>query len=218
MLFFPVLRRIIWKFPSKSEVIAMKKNLLFILGLLPAIVCFAQESYQDSIKNYIKNYVDTHEVVKGEDRKHLHFFDVDPKYRVAAKFQRDQSNQWFEMPTSGSVKKVFRTYGTLIFTINDTLVKMNLYQSQGLMGSDQYKNYLFLPFTDASTGFETYESGRYVDLQTSDIKNDEVIVDFNKAYNPYCAYVSGVYNCPVPPKENHLAIAIHAGEMSYGKH
>jgi uncharacterized protein (DUF1684 family) len=69
--------------------------------------------------------------------------------------------------------------------INDTLMKLNLYQSQGLMGSDQCKDYLFLPFTDATTGIETYESGRYIDLQTSDIKNNEVIIDFNKAYNPY---------------------------------
>jgi uncharacterized protein len=87
-----------------------------------------------------------------------------------------------------------------------------------LMGNDQYKNYLFLPFTDATTGIETYESGRYIDLQINDIKNNEVLIDFNKAYNPYCAYVSGVYNCPVPPKENHLIVAILAGEKIYGSH
>lgn len=196
----------------------MKKLFLFNLSILIAAVCFAQASYQDSIKNYVKNYIDTHEVVKGEDRKQLHFFEIDPKYRVVAKFEKAQTNQWFEMPTSGKIRKVFRVYGTLSFTINDTLVKMNLYQSQGLMGSDEYKDYLFLPFTDATTGTETYESGRYIDLQTKDIKNNEVVIDFNKAYNPYCAYVSGVYNCPVPPRENHLQVAILAGEKTYGKH
>lgn len=196
----------------------MKKLFLFNLSILIAAVCFAQASYQDSIKNYVKNYIDTHEVVKGEDRKQLHFFEIDPKYRVVAKFEKAQTNQWFEMPTSGKIRKVFRVYGTLSFTINDTLVKMNLYQSQGLMGSDEYKDYLFLPFTDATTGTETYESGRYIDLQTKDIKNNEVIIDFNKAYNPYCAYVSGVYNCPIPPRENHLTVAILAGEKTYGKH
>jgi len=179
---------------------------------------FAQSSYQDSINSYIKNYITTHEVVKGDDRKQMHFFDVNEKYRVTAKFEKAQTDQWFEMPTSGRIKKVFRVYGVLSFKINDTLVKLNLYQSQGLMSNDQYKNYLFLPFTDATTGAETYESGRYIDLQTSDIKNNEVVIDFNKAYNPYCAYVSGVYNCPIPPAANHLPVAILAGEMVYGKH
>jgi uncharacterized protein (DUF1684 family) len=170
------------------------------------------------MENYIRNYVDAHEVVKGEDKKQLHFFDVNEKFRVNAKFERSQNSQWFEMPTSGTRKQVYRVYGTLSFTINDTLITMNLYQSQGLMTVDQYKNHLVLPFTDATTGSETYESGRYIDLETSDIKNSQVIIDFNKAYNPYCAYVSGVYNCPIPPSENHLAVAILAGEKTYGKH
>lgn len=198
--------------------ISMKKNFLFILCILISASSLAQSSYKDSIDNYIKNYINTHEVVKGEDRKQMHFFDVNEKYRVIAKFEKSQTGQWFEMPTSGKIKKVFRVYGTLSFTINDTLVKMSLYQSQGLMGNDQYKNYLFLPFTDATTGIETYESGRYIDLQTSDIKNNEVVIDFNKAYNPYCAYVSGLYNCPIPPASNHLPVAVFAGEKIYGMH
>jgi len=196
----------------------MKKNFFLSWFILSTVICFAQSSYKDSINAYIKNYINTHEVVKGEDRKELRFFKVDEKYRVPAGFEKAQTNQWFEMPTSGKIKKVFRVYGILRFRINDTLVKLNLYQSQGLMGSNQYQNYLFLPFTDATTGIETYESGRYIDLQTSDIKNNEVVIDFNKAYNPYCAYVSGVYNCPIPPAANHLPVAIRAGEMVYGKH
>jgi uncharacterized protein (DUF1684 family) len=196
----------------------MKKFNLLTLVILQAAISVAQSSYKDSAINFIKKYVDSHEVVKGEDRKHLHFFDVDEKYRVIAKFEKAQNAQWFQMPTSGRMKQVYKIYGTISFAINDTLVKLNLYQSQGLMGSDQYKNYLFLPFTDATTGNETYESGRYIDLQTSDIRNNEVIIDFNKAYNPYCAYVSGVYNCPIPPAANHLPVAILAGEKAYGKH
>ena len=196
----------------------MKKFFLFQFFVLCTAICGAQSSYKDSIKNYISNYINTHEVVKGEDRKQIHFFEVNEKYRVVARFEKASTDQWFEMPTSGKIKKVFRVYGILSFRINDTLVKLNLYQSQGLMGNDQYKNYLFLPFTDATTGVETYESGRYIDLQTSDIKNNEVVLDFNKAYNPYCAYVSGVYNCPIPPPANHLPVAIYAGEKIYEKH
>ena len=86
------------------------------------------------------------------------------------------------------------------------------------MAIDQYKNHLFLPFTDVTTRVETYESGRYIDLETSEIVNNEVVIDFNKAYNPFCAYVSGVYNCPIPPKENRLSVAIRAGEKTYEKH
>lgn len=191
---------------------------LLSLFLLSSSFFSAAQSYNDSIKLFIKNYVGNHEVVKGEDRKQLHFFEPDKNYRVTANFERTGNEQWFEMPTSGRIKKVFRVYGTLRFKIHDTLVKLNVYQSQGLMGNDEYKNYLFLPFTDATTGIETYESGRYIDLQTSDVNNNEVIIDFNKAYNPYCAYVSGVYNCPVPPAANHLPVAIRAGEKMYGKH
>lgn len=176
------------------------------------------QTYRDSIKRYVKNYIDHHEVVKGKDRENFRFYDPNPDFRVVAQFEKAEKNAWFEMPTSGKIKKVFRVYGVLTFAIHDTLVKMNLYQSQGLMGSDTYKDYLFLPFTDATSGRETYESGRYIDLLTTDIKNNTVVIDFNKAYNPYCAYVSGVYNCPVPPRENHLPVAITAGEMKFEPH
>jgi uncharacterized protein len=188
--------------------------LLIILGIEGS----GQTSYKDSLQAYIKTYVETHEVVKGQNRKELRFYPVDSSYRVTATFEKTQNGQWFEMPTSGRIKKIFKVYGIISFTLKDTSVKMNLYQSQGLMGSTEYSDYLFLPFTDGTTGVETYESGRYIDLKTTDIKNNLVVVDFNKAYNPYCAYVSGVYNCPIPPPENHLAVAVLAGEKSYGNH
>jgi uncharacterized protein (DUF1684 family) len=177
----------------------------------------AQSSYKDSMDLYLKNYVDSHEVVKGGDRNYLRFFDIDESYRVIAKFERAENGQWFQMPTSGSITKMYRVYGAISFTLHDTMIKLNLYQAQGLLSVDRYKKYLFLPFMDATTGTETYESGRYIDLETDDIKNGQVFIDFNKAYNPYCAYVLG-YNCPIPPKENHLGIAIRAGEKKYAKH
>ncbi|MFL5808726.1 MAG: DUF1684 domain-containing protein [Flavisolibacter sp.] len=197
----------------------MKKILIF---LIVALVLFnrgsSQTSYNDSIKIYLKDYVDKHEVVKGADKKQMHFFDVNKKYRVIAKFERKENGQWFQMSTSGKMKQIYRVYGVLSFKIADKAVHLNLYQSQSLIQSEQYKNYLFLPFTDATTGKETYDSGRYIDLQSSDIQNNQVVIDFNKAYNPYCAYVSGVYNCPIPPKENNLPVAIKAGEKKYGNH
>jgi uncharacterized protein (DUF1684 family) len=196
----------------------MKRHLLSFSLILVVTQAFCQTSYKDSLATYIKSYIDNHEVVKGEDKRQLHFYPVDSMYRVIAGFERMQNGSWFEMPTSGRIKKLFRVYGTLRFSLNDTLVKMNLYQSQSLMGTAEYSDYLFLPFTDATSGIETYESGRYIDLKMTDIRNNQVTIDFNKAYNPYCAYVSGVYNCPIPPLENHLPVAIKAGEKSFGKH
>ena len=84
------------------------------------------------------------------------------------------------------------------------------------MKSKDYADYLFVPFTDLNTGEKTYGSGRYLDLTIGQIINNTLLIDFNKSYNPYCAY-STEYHCPIPPKENLLPIAIDAGEMNFGK-
>jgi uncharacterized protein (DUF1684 family) len=72
-------------------------------------------------------------------------------------------------------------------------------------------------FADLTSGDEKYTAGRYIDLLIEDIVDNKVILDFNKAYNPYCAYVSGKYNCPLPPRENQLPVAIFAGEKTFTK-
>ena len=195
----------------------MKKIILLLICSLLLVIGYTQ-SYKDSLKLYQKNYVENHQVVKADDKKHMHFFEVNDQYKVMASFERKENGEWFQMATSGRTKQIYRVYGVLKFTIADTALQLNIYQSQNLMGSDKYKNYLFLPFTDATSGEDSYESGRYIDLTMADIQNNQVIVDFNKAYNPYCAYVDGVYNCPIPPRENTLAIKIKAGEKKYGKH
>ena len=162
-------------------------------------------------------YIEQHEVVTGGDKQFFSFFSVNEKYKVTAIFEETNNSKWFSMETSGTTKKTFRVYGILHFFINDTAVTLNLYQSQNLMNIAEYKNHLFLPFTDMTSGEETYAAGRYIDLAVSDIKNNKVVIDFNKAYNPYCAYVSGKYNCPIPPRENQLAVAIQAGEKIFTK-
>ena len=171
-----------------------KTVLLFVFMVL-SLITTAQSTYEDSMKLYIKDYVDRHEVVKGEDRSKLHFFPVDPAYCVAASFEKKENSGWFLMPTSGPLKKLYRVYGTIRFTLHDKTAQLNIYQSQDLLNNAEYKNYLFLPFTDATTGKETYHGGRYLDLKMEDIRDNKLIVDFNKAYNPYCAYVNGRYNC-----------------------
>jgi uncharacterized protein (DUF1684 family) len=189
--------------------------LVFIFSLFNC--CAQEKGYKDSIRSYIKEYIETHEVVTGKDRQYLDFYPVDEKFRVFGKFEFIKNSPWFKMETSGAEKKLFRVYGKVRFSINDTIVSLNIYQSQSLMGTEKYRDHLFIPFMDLTSGEETYTSGRYLDLNTNDVKNHELVIDFNKAYNPYCAYVSNRYNCPIPPRENHLNVAIIAGEKLFGK-
>jgi len=195
----------------------MRIFLIFVSFLL-ANVSFAQKTYKDSIEKYFKKYVKEHEVVTGKDKELMSFFPIDEKYRITCRFERTPNSQWFRMESSGQIKKNYRTYGTIHFTINDSAATLNIYQSQDLMATTQYRDHLFIPFTDATSGEETYESGRYIDLDIQDIVNNKYTIDFNKAYNPYCAYVSGKFNCPIPPAENRLAVAIRAGEKAFAKH
>lgn len=166
---------------------------------------------------FIKKYVEKHEVVTGDDKKNFSFYPANEKFRVVARFEKVKNDRWFSMETSGTTKQVYRVYGIIHFTIHDTTLKLNIYQSQRLMAVPEYKDHLFLPFTDLTTGEETYDAGRYIDLTFEDILDNKIVVDFNKSYNPYCAYVSGKYNCPIPPRENNLPVAILAGEKNYGK-
>ena len=78
------------------------------------------------------------------------------------------------------------------------------------MRNPAYKNYIFLPFTDDSNGFETYGGGRYLDIDKPEDGVRKIVLDFNIAYNPYCAY-SDAYSCPIPPRENNLSVKILAG-------
>jgi uncharacterized protein (DUF1684 family) len=196
----------------------MTKLKILVAALAIYSSCPAQTSYQDSMSTYIKNYVEKHEVVTADDKKEMNFYPVDQSYRVSARVEKVKNGAWFTMETSGTMKKVFRVYATIYFTVHDTTLKLNIYQSQQLMTVEEYREHLFLPFTDLTTGEDTYTAGRYIDLTFNDIAGDRILIDFNKAYNPYCAYVSGKYNCPIPPKENNLTVAILAGEKNYGKH
>lgn len=194
-----------------------RRNILFILFIFLFQNTVAQNGkYEDSISAYQKNYVETHEVVGKDDRQFIRFYDVDEDYQVSATFERIADKVGFDMNTSSGKKKLYYKYGRVTFKIKDTLIHLFIYQSASLMHQEQYKDYLFLPFGDSTSGFESYGGGRYLDLTIGDIKNNRVILDFNKAYNPYCAYTTG-YNCPIPPLENLLQISIPVGEKNYAK-
>ena len=190
---------------------------LFLVLTVCTTNLFGQSSYNDSLQTFLDRYVKSHEVVRGTDKKYFQFYPINESYRVTASFEKAKDNKWFTMETSGYDKRTYRVYGVVSFTIHDTLVKLDLYQSQDLMSTSKYQNYLALMFTDKTSGQETYDAGRYIDFTIGDIKNDKLVIDFNKAYNPYCAYVKGKYSCPIPPRENYLPVAIEAGEKSFGK-
>lgn len=138
----------------------------------------------------------------------LPFFPIDKKYHVLADFKRTPNEKPFDMLTTTSRLAKYVKYGEASFLLDGKKQTLNIYQSLTLREKPEYKDYLFLPFTDETTGKESYEGGRYIELKIP--KENKIVIDFNKAYNPYCAY-NHKYSCPIPPKGNHVQIAVRAG-------
>lgn len=140
--------------------------------------------------------------------KGLPFFPIDTSFYVVADFERTRRAKAFEMQTTSDRVSLYREYGVATFWLKGKKHQLHIYQSERLKKMPEYKDYLFLPFKDASNGSSTYGGGRFIDLKIS--KDKTIVIDFNQAYNPYCAY-NHKYSCPIPPQENHLDIAINAG-------
>lgn len=136
------------------------------------------------------------------------FFPIDLSYVVEAIVQRIESNDTVAMNSSGGLIKYYKPYAKLLFKLNGVDCELIAYQSYKLMTVKEYKNYLFVPFRDATSGTLSYGGGRYLDLLIPD--GPKMILNFNLAYNPYCAYTSG-YNCTIPPAQNTLSIPVNAG-------
>ena len=156
--------------------------------------------------------------LKDEDRKHfkgLEFFKFDSAYIVTAKFERFPDEKPFEMKTSTARRPIYVKYGELSFELKGKPFKLNIYQNKGLLETEGYEDYLFLPFSDETNGLESYGGGRYIDARFPE--GDTMIIDFNKAYNPYCAY-NDKYSCPIVPRENYLKTRIEAGVKAFGEH
>jgi uncharacterized protein len=193
------------------------KAFLFSLMLFVCLGASSQKkSYADSLLLFQKKYVASHEIIKQPDKKYFRFFPVQRQYRVKAVFERLSDTVGFNIATSGKASKHYFRYGILKFSINNKQLQLTVYQSEQLMKTVEYKDYLFIPFTDLTGGAESYGGGRYIDIVADDLKGNSLLLDFNKCYNPYCAYTTG-FNCPIPPRENDLDIAIRVGEMAFGK-
>lgn len=141
-------------------------------------------------------------------KKH-EFFPSNLEYRVTARLLVTEATPFFKMKTTTQDLHDYRIFGMVEFSVQGNTFKVPVYQSQRLMDVPEYKDYLFFPFTDLTNGNETYSGGRYIELRIPS-EGNELIIDFNKAYNPYCAY-NDRYSCPVVPPENHLTIEVKAG-------
>ncbi len=196
------------------------KNLLLLLAVCLIIpsMSFAQRNAKTAAEfqaELNEDYKDPKKspLPKDEiaDFKGLNFFPVDNKYRIEAQFVRLDGTITLEMPTTKGRKALYDIYALAIFELEGNKYMLRIYQSHRLRDDKEYKDYLFLPFTDLTNGEGSYGGGRYMDVQVP--RGNTIILDFNKSYNPYCAY-SDNYSCPIPPKENHIDVAIHAGVMA----
>ena len=176
------------------------------------------QNYEDSIREarvkYFSELIDPKSgILKAEEIEHfqeLDYFLIDTTYRINAKFTKDKGKK-FKMPTSTDREPIYRRYGYVDFKVGDSMHRLTIYQNLELKPKKEFKNYLFLPFRDLTSGTDSYGGGRYLDLQRT--KSNQILLDFNKCYNPYCAY-SERYSCPIPPAENTLKTSISAGEKT----
>jgi uncharacterized protein (DUF1684 family) len=144
--------------------------------------------------------------------KSLDFYPINEKAFVVAQFTRTENEKPFEMPTSTTRKPMYVKYGEARFLLDGKEFKLNLYRNIELFKKEEYKDYLFLPFSDLTSGKESYIGGKYIDLKIP--TGDTIAIDFNLSYNPYCAY-NYKYSCPKVPLENDLAIEIKAGVKKF---
>ena len=191
------------------------------------IVCFtscAQEKkplqgeteFQRKINGEYKDA--TTSPLKDGDRKHfkgLDFFKFDSAYVVKAQFKRTPNETSFKMKTTTTRLPEYVKYGELTFNLKGQSFMLNIYQNLGLIEKEGYKDYLFLPFLDETNGLESYGGGRYIDARIPE--GDTIVIDFNSAYNPYCAY-NDKYSCPIVPRKNYLKTRIEAGVKGFEKH
>ena len=199
------------------------KNIVFILVFVSALSCAQKKEpipgeteFQKEINAEYKDA--TTSPLKDKDRKKfkgLDFFKFDSSYVVKASLKLTPDTQWFDMKTTTDRVSPERIYGVLTFELKGETYKLNVYQGKDIMKREGLEDYLFLPFLDNTNGDESYGGGRYIDLRIPE--GDTIEIDFNKAYNPYCAY-NDKYSCPLVPRENYLNTKVRAGVKAFDKH
>ena len=195
----------------------MRKLRFSLFFLFIAFIAKAQDSdyfneiqaFQKELNESYKDPEDSPLSKKDIKRFEAHdFFEINKDFRIVADFKLIEQPIFIMMKTSTTRLSKYKEYAKVSFTLKDKEHELIVYQSTKPPSEPKYIDYLFLPFTDLTNGESTYDIGRYLDLKIPD--GDTIVLDFNKAYNPYCAY-SKNYSCPIPPEENHLRVEVNAG-------
>jgi uncharacterized protein (DUF1684 family) len=143
--------------------------------------------------------------------KGLEYFPPNPACVFAVKLNRYPNPEKLTMTTSKGKQRDFLRYGFFEFPVEGKTQTLQAYMSIPALGH-QHEEQLFVAFRDSTSGKESYGAARYIDLGLD--PSGEYMLDFNLAYNPYCAY-SDDYVCPLPPQENWLRVPIVAGEKNF---
>ena len=141
----------------------------------------------------------------------LVYFEVDPSFNLPAALKPSDDTTTIMMPTSAGTEDAMHRVGTLEFTLNGQTMTLAAFAPAAARTVDR----LFVPFRDLTSGADTYGAGRYLDLDRT--STGVYQLDFNRAYNPNC-YFDPMWICPLPPRENHLPIAVRAGERIRENH
>ncbi len=210
----------------------MKSKTIIILGImafLATIVFYSLtggESQEDYSKAILKEREEKDEFMKSDsgspflsekdstqthiDFKELNYFAPDIKFKVNANLVTIENKKVVVLSTSDGKEKKYLEYAFAEFSLEGKENKLLILE---IMDAGPYRGTLFLAFADETSAIETYGAGRYIDLKKVPGATT-MVLDFNKAYNPYCAY-SDNFSCPFPPKENVLTVAVKAGEKKY---
>lgn len=197
--------------------------LLLVLGILLLSFEPSPKAYKKQIKKHrkalrkkFKNPKESPFRDKVHEFTRLDYFAPDVAYKVKARFERIKASKPFEIKTSNPDRdKTFVPFAKLYFTLQGKAQVLTAYRNLELPAIGKYKDHLFLPFTDLTSGESTYGGGRYIDLNIP--KEEYFTLDFNLCYNPYCAYRSDGWSCPIPPEENFMEIEVLAGVKQYKK-
>ena len=211
------------------------KNLIFLLSCLLFLICTscqkkvadavsisesdmtqeeAKTSYQSEIdtwqKEEMETYIEAFNVFEEKtfSKADFTFYTVSDSYKVPATVTLTPDTEIFEMKTSGTRTPRYREYGSIVFVLSGQQQSLTLYQNIDMMDHPEYGDYLFCPFYDETNGDSTYGGGRYLDFKIPE--GEKITVDFNKCYNPYCAYLDK-FNCPITPIKNTITVPVEAG-------
>ena len=144
----------------------------------------------------------------------LDFFTFDSIYVVIAKLIKTPKEKSFKMKTTTNSFVEHIKHGIVSFELLGNTYNLNIYKNLENIDEEGYRDYLFLPFLDETNGNESYGGGRYINLDIP--QGDNIIIDFNSAFNPYCVY-DEKYSCPIVPRENYLPLEIIAGVKNFVK-